>query len=101
ELEQLRSALEVQEAKARNAYDAAGRFQADYWAEAAKKQKLIYENRELTESCAKIRSELEATKNDYENQIRKLTSKIHRQKVEIRDLRTENSRYVIVDPGKY
>ena len=112
EIEELRNALEVQQAKAQNAYDAAGRFQKDYWAEAANGQRLKYQHQELIEANIKekkalveeinsLQHQIKRDKDDYETQIAKLMRKINRQKMEIRELKEAQSQYSIVDPGKF
>lgn len=112
EIEELRNALEVQQAKARNAYDAAGRFQKDYWAEAANGQRLKYQHQELIEANIKekkallekvnsLQHQIKRDKDDYETQIAKLMRKINRQKMEIRELKGALSEHHVADSEKY
>lgn len=119
EIERLTNALAEQKARAQNAYDAAGRFQNDYRNEVASKQEILQKYEELIQTNTKIQSEstlehrreIKALKREitglqeqirmdkktnldtYENHIRQLTTKINRQKLEIRELRAANSTF--------
>lgn len=103
EIEQLTNALTQEKARSTNYYDAAGRFQSDYYNQKLINEELKSENKfllnkyeSMAESFDRRRAEVDSTLaaakkqyKEYEDLIDKLTRKINRQKLLIRELRAQ------------
>lgn len=83
EIERLTNALAEQQAKAQNAYDAAGRFQNDYRNAMASNQELLLENKLLTEENKALLSEAKGLHDQieiYDAEQTRLRNKVNDQK---------------------